>query len=60
MIRLKDAYRSGEENHLDNSGQVRIEVMSTPVKYAAVNQAPTRTALVIVDFENTLNTLGNC
>ena len=67
MTQLKDGYQSGEENHLGNTGQVRMEVkvvtapvMSTPVIYAAVNQAPTRTALVIVDCEDALNALGNC
>ena len=39
---------------------VTAPVMSTPVIYAAVNQAPTQTALVIADCEDTLNTLGNC
>ena len=38
---------------------VTAQVMSASVIYAAVNQAPTRTALVIADFEDTLNTLGN-
>ena len=67
MTGLKDAYWSGEENHLGNTGQVRMEVntvtapvMSAPVIYAAASQAPTRTALVIVDCEDTLNALGNC
>ena len=48
MTGLKDSYRSGEENPLGNTGQVRMEVnavtaliMSTPVIYAAVTQAPT-------------------
>ena len=26
MIELKDAYRSGEDNHLGNTGQVRMEI----------------------------------
>ena len=39
---------------------VTAPVMSTPVIYAAVNQAPTRTALVIVDCEDALNAMGNC
>ena len=34
--------------------------MSTPVIYAAVNQTPTCTALVIADWEDTLNALDNC
>ena len=67
MTGLKDAYQSGEENHLGNTGQVRMDVkvvrapvMSAQVIYAAVNQAPTRTALAIGDCEDTLNALGNC
>ena len=39
---------------------VTAPVMSTLVIHAAVNQAPTWTALVIVDCEDTLNALGNC
>ena len=35
-------------------------VMSAPVIYGAASQAPTQTALVIEDCEDTLNTLGNC
>ena len=35
-------------------------VMSTPVNYAAVNQTPTWTALVITDCEDKLNALSNC
>ena len=56
MTGMKVAYQSGEENHLGNTGQVKMEVkaviapvMSTPVIYAAVNQTPTGTALVIAD-----------
>ena len=67
MTGLKDAYWSGEENHLGNTGKVRMDVntvtapvMSTPVIYAALNQTPTQTALVIGDCEDTLNALGNC
>ena len=53
---------AGEENHLGYTGQVRMEVnaVTAPVIYAAVNQAPKRTAQVIGDCENTLNALGNC
>ena len=47
MTVLKDAYRPGEESHLGNTGQVRMEVNSVPapvmcalVIYTAVNQAP--------------------
>ena len=67
MTGLKDTYWSGEENHLGNTGQVKMEVnaitapvMSTPVIYTAANQTPTQTALVIADCEDTLNALGNC
>ena len=62
MTRLKDAYRSGEENHLGNTGQVRMKVntVTAPVIYAAASQAPTWTALVIADCEDKLNALGNC
>ena len=67
MTRLKEAYWSGEKNHLGNTGQVRIEVnmvtalvMSALVIYAAASQAPTLTALVIADCEDILNALGNC
>ena len=67
MTGLKDAYQSGEESHLGNMGQVRMEVnkvtalvMSAQVIYAAVSQVPTRPALVIADCEDTLKALGNC
>ena len=67
MTRLKDAYHSGEESHLGNTGQVRkevntvtVQVMSAPVIYTVASQVPTRTALVIADCEDTLNVLGNC
>ena len=67
MTRLKDAYWSGEESHLGNTGRVKMEVkgvtapvMSVPVIFAAPSQAPTRTALVITDCEDTLKVLGNC
>ena len=36
-----------------------MEVNTAPVIYAAVNQTPTWTALVIVDCEDTLNVQGN-
>ena len=39
---------------------VTAPVMSARVIYAAVNQAPILTALVVVDCEDTLNTLGIC
>ena len=38
MTRLKDAYQSGEEHHLGNTGQIRqvtASVISAPVIYAA-------------------------
>ena len=64
LIGLKDAYWPGEENHLGNTGQVRMEVnmvtapvMSAPVIYATASQAQTWTALVIADCEDTLD---NC
>ena len=64
---LNDAYWSGEESHLGNTGQVIMEVnvvtapvMSSLVIHAAASQAPTPTALVILDCEDTLNALGNC
>ena len=61
MTGLKDAYWSGEENHLANTGHVRMEVnavtalvMNTPVIFAAAaSQAPTQTALVIGNCEDT-------
>ena len=60
MTGLKEAYWSG------NTRQVRIKVnmvtvpvMSTPIIYASASQAPTRTALVIGDCEDTLIALGN-
>ena len=47
MTVLKDSYQSGEENHLGNTGEVRMEVntvtapvISALVIYTAVNQAP--------------------
>ena len=46
MTRLKDAYRSGEDNHLGKTGQVRMEVNrvtatvgNTPIIYATANPA---------------------
>ena len=67
MTRLKDTCQSGEENHLGNTEQVRMEVntatalvMSAPVVYAAASQSPTPAALVIQDCKDTLNSLGNC
>ena len=60
MTRLKDTYWSGEERHLGNTGQVRMEakavtapVMSALVIYAAASKAPTWTALAIADCEDT-------
>ena len=49
MTRLKDTYWSGEENHLGNTGNVKIKVndvtawvRSTPVICTSVNQTPDR------------------
>ena len=66
MTRLKDPYWSGEENHLGNTGQVRMEIntVTAPVGYQVIyetaNPAPTQSAIFFTDCEDTLNTLGNC
>ena len=67
MTGLKEACQSGEENHLENTGQVRMEVnaVTAPVGnasviYARANPAPTRSAIFFMDCEDTLSTLGNC
>ena len=67
MTGLKDAYRSGEENHRGNTGQVRMEVNvvtapvgNAPVIYTTANPPPTRSAIFFTDCEDTLNALGNC
>ena len=67
MNGLKDTYRSGEENHLGNTRQVRMEVNmitapvgNAPVIYATANPAPTRPTIFNTDCEASLNTLGNC
>ena len=64
MTGLKDAYRSGEDNHLGKTGQVRMEfnVVTAPVGkalviYATVNPAQTRPTIFVTDCEDTLNTL---
>ena len=65
---MKDAYLNrGEEYHLGNTGQLRMEVnvvtapvMSDLVIYALFNNIQTRAALVIEDCENNLNAMGNC
>ena len=67
MSRMKDTYRSGEEDHLGNTGQIRMEVNkvtasvgNTPVIYATDNPAPTRPTIFNTDCEDVLNALGNC
>ena len=67
MTWLKYAYRSGEENHLGNTGQVRMEVNAATapvgnalVIYATANPAPNQPTIFVLDCEDTLNTLGNC
>ena len=64
---LKDAYRSGEDNHLGKTGQVRMEVNAVtalvgnpPVIYATANPTQTQPTICVTDCENTLNALGNC
>ena len=66
MTGLKDAYRLGEENHLGNTGQVRMEVNTVtapvgnaPVIYATANPAPTWPTIFFTDCEDTINALGN-
>ena len=67
MTGLKDTYRSGEENHLGNTGQIWMDVNAVtapegnaPVIYATANPAPTWPTIFDKDCEDTLNTLGNC
>ena len=64
---LKDAYHSGEESHLGNTGQVRMKVntvtapaTNTPDIYPSAGQVPAQVTLVIKDCEDTHNALGNC
>ena len=64
MTGLKDRYRSGEENFLGKTGQVRMEVnavtapvRNAPVIYATTNPAPTRAPIFYTDCEDIL---GNC
>ena len=64
---LKDTYRSREENYLDKTGQVRIEVntvtalvKNTLVIYSSTNPALTRAPIFVTEREDTLNYLGNC
>ena len=66
MIRLKDAYWSEEENHLGNTGQVRMEVNAVtaqvgnaPVIHATANPAQTWSAIFFTDCEDTLNAMEN-
>ena len=67
MTGLKDAYRSGEENFLGKTGQVRMEVnivtapvRNTPVIYATTNPALIHAPIFDTECEDTLNYLGNC
>ena len=62
MIGLKDMYRSGVENYLGKTGQVRMEVKvrNAPVIYATTNPAPTWAPIFDTECEDTLNYLGNC
>ena len=64
MTGLKDAYRSGEDNHLGKTRQVRMEVntVTDPVRntlviYATANPAPTQPTIFNTDCEDTLNAL---
>ena len=64
---LKDAYRYGEENYLDKTGQVRMEVnmvkapvRNAPVIWATTSPSPTQIPIFDTDCEDTLNALGNC
>ena len=66
MIGLKDVYRSGEENYLGKTGQVRMEVKAitasvrnAPVIYGTTNPAPTQGLIFYTECEDTLNYLGN-
>ena len=54
MTGLKDKYRSGEENHLGKTGQVRMEVnvVTAPVR-------PTQITLFDMECEDTLKAVGN-
>ena len=67
MTGLKDAYRSGEEDYLGKTGQVRMEVngvtapvRNTPVIHATTNPTLTWATIFDTDCEDTLNVLGNC
>ena len=67
MTGLKDAYRSGKDNHLGKTGQVRMEVnvVTAPVGnalviYATANPAQTWPTIFVTDWEDTLNALSNC
>ena len=54
MTGLKDEYQSGEESHLGNTGQDRMEINEVTTR------VPTGVAQDIQECEDTLNALGNC
>ena len=65
MTGLKDTYRSGQDNHLGKTGQIRMEVNvvtasvgNAPVIYATANPAQTRITKFDTDCEDTLNALS--
>ena len=55
MTRLKDAYKSEEENPLGNTGQVRreVKVVTAPVIYETANPAPTQPTIFFMSCEDT-------
>ena len=67
MTGLKETYWSGEESHLGNTGQVRMEVnavtapvMSAPIIYASASQTPTQNSTGHQRLEGYPQHFGNC
>ena len=67
MTRLKDVYKSREENYLDQTGQIQMEVnavnnqvQNAPVFNPAPNPTPSLPVTLARECEDTLNHLGNC